>query len=49
MYFQDTFRIENEDDAQLVLKVTQKLTDVLMEYRLRSVSRVWMNPSNNLI
>ncbi|XP_074540584.1 uncharacterized protein LOC141801435 isoform X2 [Halichoeres trimaculatus] len=34
----DTFRIENEDDAQLVLKVTQKLTDVLMEYRLRSVS-----------
>ncbi|XP_037310283.1 uncharacterized protein si:ch211-197h24.6 isoform X3 [Pungitius pungitius] len=35
----DTFRIENEDDAQLVLKVTQKLTDVLMEYRLRSVSR----------
>ncbi|XP_054478371.1 uncharacterized protein si:ch211-197h24.6 isoform X2 [Anoplopoma fimbria] len=35
----DTFRIENENDAQLVLKVTQKLTDVLMEYRLRSVSR----------
>ncbi|XP_039973952.1 uncharacterized protein si:ch211-197h24.6 isoform X2 [Xiphias gladius] len=34
----DTFRIENESDAQLVLKVTQKLTDVLMEYRLRSVS-----------
>uniref|UniRef100_UPI0037E98250 uncharacterized protein n=1 Tax=Semicossyphus pulcher TaxID=241346 RepID=UPI0037E98250 len=34
----DTFRIENENDAQLVLKVTQKLTDVLMEYRLRSVS-----------
>ncbi|XP_028281606.1 uncharacterized protein LOC114448681 isoform X2 [Parambassis ranga] len=34
----DTFRIENEHDAQLVLKVTQKLTDVLMEYRLRSVS-----------
>ncbi|XP_034552773.1 uncharacterized protein si:ch211-197h24.6 isoform X2 [Notolabrus celidotus] len=34
----DSFRIENEDDAQLVLKVTQKLTDVLMEYRLRSVS-----------
>lgn len=34
----DTFRIENEGDAQLVLKVTQKLTDVLMEYRLRSVS-----------
>ncbi|CAL8256979.1 unnamed protein product [Boreogadus saida] len=34
----DTFRIENEDDAQIVLKVTQKLTDVLMEYRLRSVS-----------
>ncbi|KAG7242036.1 hypothetical protein INR49_024081, partial [Caranx melampygus] len=34
----DTFRIDNENDAQLVLKVTQKLTDVLMEYRLRSVS-----------
>ncbi|XP_044064591.1 uncharacterized protein si:ch211-197h24.6 isoform X2 [Siniperca chuatsi] len=34
----DSFRIENESDAQLVLKVTQKLTDVLMEYRLRSVS-----------
>ncbi|XP_033983602.1 uncharacterized protein si:ch211-197h24.6 [Trematomus bernacchii] len=34
----DTFRIENESDAQLVLKVTQKLTDVLMDYRLRSVS-----------
>ncbi|XP_037532244.1 uncharacterized protein si:ch211-197h24.6 [Nematolebias whitei] len=34
----DTFQIESETDAQLVLKVTQKLTDVLMEYRLRSVS-----------
>ncbi|XP_065116888.1 uncharacterized protein [Paramisgurnus dabryanus] len=34
----DDFRIENEDDAQIVLKVTQKLTDVLMEYRLRSIS-----------
>ncbi|XP_010883020.2 uncharacterized protein si:ch211-197h24.6 isoform X2 [Esox lucius] len=34
----DNFRIENESDAQIVLKVTQKLTDVLMEYRLRSVS-----------
>nr|XP_020462801.1 uncharacterized protein LOC109964092 [Monopterus albus] len=34
----DTFRIKNESDAQLVLKVTQKLTDLLMEYRLRSVS-----------
>ncbi|KAK7881073.1 hypothetical protein WMY93_032323 [Mugilogobius chulae] len=33
----DTFKIENESDAQLVLKVTQKLTDVLMEYRLRRV------------
>ncbi|CAL9705795.1 unnamed protein product [Knipowitschia caucasica] len=31
----DTFKIENESDAELVLKVTQKLTDVLMEYRLR--------------
>ncbi|XP_026084273.1 uncharacterized protein LOC113059853 [Carassius auratus] len=36
----DSFRIENEDDAQIVLKVTQKLTDVLMEYRLRSISAV---------
>uniref|UniRef100_A0A3Q3IF47 Uncharacterized protein n=1 Tax=Monopterus albus TaxID=43700 RepID=A0A3Q3IF47_MONAL len=34
----DTFRIKNESDAQLVLKVTQKLTDLLMEYRLRSGS-----------
>ncbi|XP_008321251.1 uncharacterized protein LOC103388148 isoform X2 [Cynoglossus semilaevis] len=34
----DTFRIENENDAQLVLKVTQKLTDALMDYRLRSTS-----------
>ncbi|XP_013860201.1 uncharacterized protein si:ch211-197h24.6 isoform X2 [Austrofundulus limnaeus] len=34
----DTFQIESEADAQLVLKVTQKLTDVLMEYRLRSIS-----------
>ncbi|KAF7227249.1 uncharacterized protein si:ch211-197h24.6 [Nothobranchius furzeri] len=34
----DTFQIESESDAQLVLKVTQKLTDVLMEYRLRTVS-----------
>ena len=37
---QDTFRIENENDAQIVLKVTQKLTDVLMDYRLRTVSTV---------
>lgn len=41
----DTFRIENEDDAQIVLKVTQKLTDVLMEYRLRSISS---GPSSGL-
>ncbi|XP_076123591.1 uncharacterized protein LOC143103691 [Alosa pseudoharengus] len=34
----DSFRIESESDAQIVLKVTQKLTDVLMEYRLRSMS-----------
>ncbi|XP_014005797.1 uncharacterized protein isoform X2 [Salmo salar] len=34
----DNFRIENEGDAQIVLKVTQKLTDVLMDYRLRNVS-----------
>ncbi|KAM4580575.1 uncharacterized protein PAE49_005371 isoform 2-T3 [Odontesthes bonariensis] len=40
----DSFRIESESDAQLVLKVTQKLTDVLMEYRLRNVSEA---PSGN--
>ncbi|XP_052351611.1 uncharacterized protein LOC118382792 isoform X2 [Oncorhynchus keta] len=34
----DNFQIENEGDAHIVLKVTQKLTDVLMDYRLRSVS-----------
>lgn len=34
----DSFRIENESDAQIVLKVTQKLTDALMEYRLRNFS-----------
>ncbi|XP_058232647.1 uncharacterized protein si:ch211-197h24.6 isoform X1 [Hemibagrus wyckioides] len=34
----DEFRIECEDDAQIVLKITQKLTDVLMEYRLRTVN-----------
>ncbi|XP_012680354.2 uncharacterized protein si:ch211-197h24.6 isoform X2 [Clupea harengus] len=34
----DSFRIESESDAQIVLKVTQKLTDILMEYRLRSIS-----------
>nr|XP_057940475.1 uncharacterized protein si:ch211-197h24.6 isoform X2 [Doryrhamphus excisus] len=34
----DTFQIENEKDAQLVLKVTQKLTDLLMEFRLKSIS-----------
>ncbi|XP_011603964.1 uncharacterized protein [Takifugu rubripes] len=39
LYYLDTFQIENEDDAQLVLKVTQKLTDVLMEYRLRGLSK----------
>ncbi|TSK20228.1 hypothetical protein Baya_1776 [Bagarius yarrelli] len=36
----DSFRIECEDDAQIVLKITQKLTDVLMEYRLRTISSV---------
>ncbi|XP_015212740.2 uncharacterized protein [Lepisosteus oculatus] len=34
----ENFRIETESDAQIVLKVTQKLTDVLMEYRLRTMS-----------
>ncbi|XP_056619151.1 uncharacterized protein si:ch211-197h24.6 [Triplophysa dalaica] len=40
----DNFRIENEDDAQIVLKVTQKLTDVLMDYRLRSISVPSLKP-----
>ncbi|KAL0985352.1 hypothetical protein UPYG_G00155830 [Umbra pygmaea] len=45
----DNFRIENESDAQIVLKVTQKLTDVLMEYRLRTVSTgPIMNSSSSL-
>ncbi|KAK1173509.1 hypothetical protein AOXY_G3634 [Acipenser oxyrinchus oxyrinchus] len=34
----ESFRIENETDAQVVLKITQKLTDILMEYRLRNVA-----------
>ncbi|XP_058878765.1 histone-lysine N-methyltransferase 2D-like isoform X2 [Acipenser ruthenus] len=34
----ENFRIETEGDAQMVLKITQKLTDILMEYRLRSFS-----------
>nr|XP_049586931.1 uncharacterized protein si:ch211-197h24.6 isoform X2 [Syngnathus scovelli] len=34
----ETFQIENESDAQLVLKVTQKLTEQLMEYRLKTVA-----------
>lgn len=42
----DTFKIENEADAQLVLKVTQKLTDILMEYRLRGVSKDQLMPSS---
>uniref|UniRef100_A0A096M4J2 Uncharacterized protein n=1 Tax=Poecilia formosa TaxID=48698 RepID=A0A096M4J2_POEFO len=36
----ESFQIENENDAQLVLKVTQRLTDVLMEYRLRTIPAV---------
>ncbi|MGH0158212.1 UNVERIFIED_CONTAM: hypothetical protein FKN15_062907 [Acipenser sinensis] len=32
----EKFRIETEGDAQMILKITQKLTDILMEYRLRS-------------
>ncbi|XP_041104110.1 uncharacterized protein LOC121314678 isoform X2 [Polyodon spathula] len=32
----ENFRIETEGDAQMILKITQKLTDILMEYRLRS-------------
>ncbi|XP_017309012.1 uncharacterized protein si:ch211-197h24.6 [Ictalurus punctatus] len=34
----DEFRIDCEDDAQIVLKITQKLTDTLMEYRIRTIS-----------
>lgn len=37
-FFKETFQIENESDAQLVLKVTQKLTEQLMEYRLNSIA-----------
>lgn len=46
----DKFRIECEDDAQIVLKITQKLTDVLMEYRLRSISSggITSNQSSSL-
>ncbi|XP_041104116.1 uncharacterized protein LOC121314681 [Polyodon spathula] len=36
----ESFRIETEGDAQMVLKITQKLTDILMEYRLRSFASV---------
>ncbi|XP_039593431.1 uncharacterized protein si:ch211-197h24.6 isoform X2 [Polypterus senegalus] len=39
----ENFRIQNERDAQIVLRVTQKLTDILMEYRLRTMS----DPSAN--
>ncbi|XP_077431772.1 uncharacterized protein LOC144057765 [Vanacampus margaritifer] len=41
----DTFRIENESDAQLVLKVTQKLTEQLMEYRLKNMEPEGPDPS----
>ncbi|MGH0168888.1 UNVERIFIED_CONTAM: hypothetical protein FKN15_061940 [Acipenser sinensis] len=34
----ENFHIETEGDAQMVLKITQKLTDILMEYRLRNVA-----------
>ncbi|XP_041100924.1 uncharacterized protein LOC121312964 isoform X2 [Polyodon spathula] len=34
----ENFHIETEGDAQMVLKITQKLTDILMEYRLRDVA-----------
>ncbi|XP_061811002.1 uncharacterized protein [Nerophis lumbriciformis] len=34
----ETFQIKNENDAQMVLKVTQKLTDLLMDFRLKSIS-----------
>ncbi|KAM4736523.1 uncharacterized protein FYW61_006640 [Anableps anableps] len=45
----ESFQIENENDAQLVLKVTQKLTDVLMEYRLRTIpaASTFCSPSMN--
>uniref|UniRef100_A0A3P8UNL5 Si:ch211-197h24.6 n=1 Tax=Cynoglossus semilaevis TaxID=244447 RepID=A0A3P8UNL5_CYNSE len=44
----DTFRIENENDAQLVLKVTQKLTDALMDYRLRKkLSKTFCSSMNS--
>ncbi|MGH0131086.1 UNVERIFIED_CONTAM: hypothetical protein FKN15_042156 [Acipenser sinensis] len=34
----ENFHIETEGDAQMVLKITHKLTDILMEYRLRNVA-----------
>ncbi|XP_057691496.1 uncharacterized protein si:ch211-197h24.6 isoform X2 [Corythoichthys intestinalis] len=39
LHYLDKFQIKNESDAQLVLKVTQKLTDLLMEYRLTTISQ----------
>lgn len=33
----------------MVLMVTRKLTDILMEYRLRSVSKVWAGCSYVII
>ncbi|XP_077454374.1 uncharacterized protein LOC144072880 isoform X2 [Stigmatopora argus] len=49
----ENFQIENESDAQMVLKVTQKLTELLMEYRLKTIapdgpSQTILRPSSNL-
>ncbi|XP_077383902.1 uncharacterized protein LOC144022730 [Festucalex cinctus] len=45
LHYLETFRIKSESDAQLVLKVTQKLTEQLMEYRLKSIAPKGPDPS----
>ncbi|XP_061675193.1 uncharacterized protein si:ch211-197h24.6 isoform X2 [Syngnathoides biaculeatus] len=48
LHYLETFRIENESDAQLVLKVTQKLTELLMEYRLKTIAPEGRSPSSSM-
>lgn len=38
-FFQQSFEILNEDDAAFILKVTQTLTDALVEYRQQAASK----------
>lgn len=44
LYFQQSFEILDEDDASFILKVTQTLTDALVEYRhqLASNKVMWL-------